>query len=155
MAAEGDGRPAVARIGVLGAGTMGAGIAQVAAEAGLAVQVHDPIPGAVERAAERVGERLARKVEKGQLTPADREAAQARISPVGRIEDLAAAGVVVEAIPEDLELKRQAFRLLDAAALETTILTTNTSSLSIAGIASATAHPDRVAGMHFFNPVPL
>jgi 3-hydroxybutyryl-CoA dehydrogenase len=155
LAAEGDGRPAVERIGVLGAGTMGAGIAQIAAEAGLAVLVHDPIPGAVERAAERIGERLARKVEKGQMTPEDREAAQARLSPVGRIEDLAAAGVVVEAIPEDLELKRQAFRLLDAAAPETTILATNTSSLSIAGIASATAHPDRVAGMHFFNPVPL
>ena len=140
---------------MLGAGTMGAGIAQVAAEAGLPVLVHDPIPGAVERASERIGQHLARKVEKGQLSEADRAAAQARIAPATSIEALAKAELVVEAIPEDLELKRHAFRLLDAAAPAASILATNTSSLSIAGIASATAHPERVVGMHFFNPVPL
>jgi 3-hydroxybutyryl-CoA dehydrogenase len=155
LAAEGAGRPPVERLGVLGAGTMGAGIAQVAAEAGLPVLVHDPIPGAFERASERIGQHLGRKVEKGQLAAADREAAQARITAAASIEVLATAGLVVEAIPEDLELKRQAFRLLDAAAPPGAILATNTSSLSIAGIASATAHPDRVVGMHFFNPVPL
>jgi 3-hydroxybutyryl-CoA dehydrogenase len=155
LAAEGAGRPPVERLGVLGAGTMGAGIAQVAAEAGLPVLVHDPIPGAFERASERIGQHLGRKVEKRQLAAADREAAQARITAAASIEVLATAGLVVEAIPEDLELKRQAFRLLDAAAPPGAILATNTSSLSIAGIASATAHPDRVVGMHFFNPVPL
>jgi 3-hydroxybutyryl-CoA dehydrogenase len=155
LVAEGEGRRPVERIGVLGAGTMGAGIAQVAAEAGLPVLVHDPIPGAFERASERIGQHLGRKVEKGQLTAADREAAQARITPAASIEELAKAHLIVEAIPEDLELKRQAFRLLDAAAPPAAILATNTSSLSIAGIASATAHPDRVVGMHFFNPVPL
>jgi 3-hydroxybutyryl-CoA dehydrogenase len=134
---------------------MGAGIAQVAAEAGLPVLVHDPIPGAVERACDRIGKFLTRKVEKGQLTAADRDAALARVTSAGSIEELAAADLVVEAIPEDLELKRRAFRLLDAAAPATAILTTNTSSLSIAQIASATTHPERVAGMHFFNPVPL
>jgi len=134
---------------------MGAGIAQVAAEAGLPVLIHDPIPGAVERASERIGQLLARKVEKGQLSDEQRAAAQSRITAADAIEPLAAAELVVEAIPEDLELKRQAFRLLDAAAPATTILTTNTSSLSIARIASATAHPERVVGMHFFNPVPL
>jgi 3-hydroxybutyryl-CoA dehydrogenase len=155
LAAEGPSRPPVERIGVLGAGTMGAGIAQVAAEAGLPVLVHDPIPGAVERASERIGQMLARKVEKGQLADADRAAAQARIAPASSIDELAAAELVVEAIPEDLELKRHAFRLLDAAAPAAAILATNTSSLSIAGIASATKHPERVVGMHFFNPVPL
>jgi 3-hydroxybutyryl-CoA dehydrogenase len=155
LAAEGPSGRKVERIGVLGAGTMGAGIAQVAAETGLPVLVHDPIPGAVERAFERISQLLARKVEKGQLAAADRAATQARIAPAGSIEELAAADLVVEAIPEDLELKRQAFRLLDAAAPPGAILATNTSSLSIAGIASATAHPDRVVGMHFFNPVPL
>jgi 3-hydroxybutyryl-CoA dehydrogenase len=155
LAAEGPSGRKVERIGVLGAGTMGAGIAQVAAETGLPVLVHDPIPGAVERAFERISQLLARKVEKGQLAATDREATQARIAPAGSIEELAAADLVVEAIPEDLELKRQAFRLLDAAAPPGAILATNTSSLSIAGIASATAHPDRVVGMHFFNPAPL
>jgi len=142
-------------LGVVGAGTMGAGIAQVAAESGLPVLVHDPIPGAVDRASQRIGQFLARKVEKGQLAAAERDAALARIMPAASIDELAAADLVVEAIPEDLELKRQAFRLLDAAAPPAAILATNTSSLSIAGIASATAHPDRVVGMHFFNPVPL
>jgi 3-hydroxybutyryl-CoA dehydrogenase len=140
---------------VLGAGTMGAGIAQVAAEAGLTVLLHDPIPGAVERARERINKQLARKVEKGQISSAEAAASMARIEATGAIADLGAAELVVEAIPEDLDLKRQAFRLLDAAAPPASILTTNTSSLSIAGIASATAHPERVAGMHFFNPVPL
>jgi 3-hydroxybutyryl-CoA dehydrogenase len=155
LAADLLSRAPIERIGVLGAGTMGAGIAQVAAEAGLPVLVHDPIPGAFERASERIAQLLARKVEKGQLAAGDRDAALARITPAARIEELATAQLVAEAIPEDLELKRQAFRLLDAAAAPKAILATNTSSLSIAGIASATAHPDRVVGMHFFNPVPL
>ncbi|MGH2456243.1 MAG: 3-hydroxyacyl-CoA dehydrogenase NAD-binding domain-containing protein [Candidatus Limnocylindria bacterium] len=155
MAADGERLGAVDRIGVLGAGTMGAGIAQVAAEAQLTVLVHDPVPGAVERAVERIAQHTARRVEKEQLSTQDREAALACIRPVGSIEDLAAADLVVEAIPEDLELKRDAFRLLDASAAPATILATNTSSLSIASIAAATAAPRRVLGMHFFNPVPL
>jgi 3-hydroxybutyryl-CoA dehydrogenase len=134
---------------------MGAGIAQVAAEAGLAVLVHDPIPGAVERAHERIAGFLTRKVEKGQLTAADRDAALARITPAASIAELAAGPLVVEAIPEDLGLKQEVFRVLDAASPVTSILASNTSSLSIASIASATGHPERVAGMHFFNPVPL
>ncbi|HYM52683.1 MAG TPA: 3-hydroxyacyl-CoA dehydrogenase NAD-binding domain-containing protein [Candidatus Dormibacteraeota bacterium] len=155
MAADREGLIAIERVGVLGAGTMGAGIAQVAAEAGLPVLVHDPIPGAVQRASQRIAQFLTRKVEKGQLAAADREAAMARITPAGSIQELAAAELVVEAIPEDLELKREVFRLLDAAAPGASILATNTSSLSIAQIASATTHPERVVGMHFFNPVPL
>ncbi|MEO8638601.1 MAG: 3-hydroxyacyl-CoA dehydrogenase NAD-binding domain-containing protein [Chloroflexota bacterium] len=146
--------PAVERIGVLGAGTMGAGIAQLAAEAGIDVTVHDPIAGAHERALERTAGFLSRKVEKGQLSEASREAALARIAPAATLEALAAADLVIEAIPEDLELKRNAFRRLDAAAA-TTILASNTSSLSIGAIAAATSRPQRVVGMHFFNPVPL
>jgi 3-hydroxybutyryl-CoA dehydrogenase len=157
LAAEGAGqRPAdVRRIGVLGAGTMGAGIAQVAAESGVEVLLHDPIPGAVERARERIGALLDRKVEKQQLTVAARDAALARIRPESTVEGIAAVELVVEAIPEDLELKRDAFRLLDAAAKVGTLLATNTSSLSVAAIAAATQHPQRVLGLHFFNPVPL
>jgi 3-hydroxybutyryl-CoA dehydrogenase len=153
--AEGRRFGAFDRIGVLGSGTMGAGIAQVAAEAGIETLVHDPVPGAVERARERIAAFLARKVAKQQLAQGDAEAALARVRPVGAIADLAAADLVVEAIPEDLELKRDAFRLLDATAPDGTILATNTSSLSVARIAAATDHPERVIGMHFFNPVPL
>ena len=153
MAAEGGSR--ITRLGVLGAGTMGAGIAQVAALAGVEVLLHDPLPGAVDKARDRVAGFLARRVEKEELSPADRDAAMGRIRPQHNLEDLAAAELVVEAIPEDLELKRRAFRLLDAAASPRTLLATNTSSLSVARIASAAATPERVLGMHFFNPVPL
>ena len=145
----------VERIGILGAGTMGAGIAQLAAEAGIAVVMHDPVAGAYDRALERTAGFLARKVEKGQLDEALRATALARISPATTLEELAAADLVIEAIPEDLELKSDAFRRLDAAAAATTILASNTSSLSIAAIAAATGRPERVVGMHFFNPVPL
>jgi 3-hydroxybutyryl-CoA dehydrogenase len=143
------------RIGILGAGTMGAGIAQVAAEAGLEAVVHDPVEGAYLRAHDRIAGFLARKVEKGQLDAAGAAAALDRIVPAGSLEELAAVDLVVEAIPEELELKRDAFRQLDAAAEPETILATNTSSLSVAAIAAATGHPGRVVGMHFFNPVPL
>jgi len=116
---------------------MGAGIAQLAAEAGIEVILHDPIPGAYDRALERTAGFLARKVEKGQLSAVSREAALARIAPAATIEELAAADLVIEAIPEDLELKRDAFRRLDAGAAVTTILASNTSSLSIGAIAAA------------------
>ncbi|HET6744750.1 MAG TPA: 3-hydroxyacyl-CoA dehydrogenase NAD-binding domain-containing protein [Candidatus Limnocylindria bacterium] len=145
----------IERIGVLGSGTMGAGIAQVAAEAGLPVLLHDPLPGAVERARQRIGGFLDKRVEKGQLSADDRQAVLGRIEPRDRIEQLADADFVIEAIPEELSLKQEAFRLLDAAASPATLLATNTSSLSVARIAAATAHPERVLGMHFFNPVAL
>ena len=153
MAADSGGR--ITRLGVLGAGTMGAGIAQVAATAGIEVLLHDPLPGAVDKARNRVGGFLARRVEKAELSPSARDAAMGRIRPQQMLEHLAAAELVVEAIPEDLELKRQAFRLLDAAAAPHTLLATNTSSLSVGRIAAAAARPERVVGMHFFNPVPL
>ena len=145
----------IARVGVLGAGTMGSGIAQVATQAGLHVLIHDPVDGAVGRALERIGGFLHRKAEKGELSTEDAALALARIEEVHDAEALTAADLVVEAIPEDLELKLDAFRRLDAAAPPETILATNTSSLPIARIAAATQRPGRVLGMHFFNPVPL
>ena len=155
MAADGPAPEPLERIGILGAGTMGAGIAQVAAEAGIDAVVHDPIEGAFERARERIAAFLTRKVEKGQLPAAEAAAALDRLIPAASLEELAAVDLVVEAIPEELELKRDAFRRLDAVAEPETILATNTSSLSVARIASATGRADRVVGMHFFNPVPL
>jgi 3-hydroxybutyryl-CoA dehydrogenase len=143
------------RIGVLGAGTMGAGIAQVALEAGLGVSVLDPVDGAYDRARDRIGGFLERKVAKGQLGAGEADAAMERLTEAGSIADLAATGFVVEAIPEDLDLKRDAFRRLSAVAPSEAILATNTSSLSVEQIAVAAARPERVVGMHFFNPVPL
>lgn len=145
----------VATVGVLGAGTMGAGIAQVAAEAGIEVLVHDPVDGATDSARERIGGFLARKAEKGQLDADEAADAMTRIRAVASLEALGGADLVVEAIPEDIELKRDAFRRLDAVASAESILATNTSSLSVARIAAATGDPGRVIGMHFFNPVPL
>ena len=145
----------ISTVGILGAGTMGAGIAQVAAEAGIEVLVHDPVDGATERARDRIGGFLARKAEKGQLDPNEAADALTRIRPVASLESLAGADLVVEAIPEEIELKRDAFRRLDAVAGAEAILATNTSSLSVARIAAATNDPGRVVGMHFFNPVPL
>jgi 3-hydroxybutyryl-CoA dehydrogenase len=134
---------------------MGSGIAQVATEAGLHVLIHDPVAGAADRALERIGGFLHRKAEKGQLSNEESAMALARIEAVSDPEALTAADLVVEAIPEQLGLKLDAFRSLDAAAPPATILASNTSSLSIARIAAATQHPGRVLGMHFFNPVPL
>jgi 3-hydroxybutyryl-CoA dehydrogenase len=114
------------RIGVLGAGTMGAGIAQVALEAGLDVAVLDPVDGAYDRARDRIGGFLERKVAKAQLGAGAADAAMARLTESGSIADLAATGFVVEAIPEDLDLKRDAFRRLSAAAPTCGILATNT-----------------------------
>jgi len=135
---------------------MGAGIAQVAAEAGLEVALLDPVSGAYERARDRIGGYLERRVAKGELHAGLAEAAMGRIHEAASVADLAAAAeFVIEAIPEELDLKRDAFRQLDAAADPSTILATNTSSLSVGSIAEATTRPDRVVGMHFFNPVPL
>ena len=155
MGADVEPSRALERIGILGAGTMGSGIAQIAAEAGIEAVLHDPIEGAYRRAHERIAGFLARKVEKGQLDAAAAAAALDRLNPAASVEELAAVDLVVEAIPEELELKREAFRRLDAAAEPETILATNTSSLSVARIASAARRAERVVGMHFFNPVPL
>lgn len=144
----------LACIAVVGAGTMGSGIAQVAAESGFNVLVHDPVDGAYERARQRIAGFLRRKVEKDQLSEAAASAALNRIQPAS-VQELIAADLVIEAAPEDLELKRRVFRALDEATRPDAPLATNTSSLPVARVAAAVREPSRVGGMHFFNPVPL
>jgi 3-hydroxybutyryl-CoA dehydrogenase len=145
----------IGAVGVVGAGTMGSGITQVAAEAGFDVLLFDPVEGATARARERVAGFLERKVEKGQLSVVDASDAIERIRPVDGLDGIAAADLVIEAVPEELELKRNLFRDLDRLVTADAVLASNTSSLSIARISAATTKPDRVLGLHFFNPVPL
>ncbi|HET9416640.1 MAG TPA: 3-hydroxyacyl-CoA dehydrogenase NAD-binding domain-containing protein [Candidatus Limnocylindria bacterium] len=142
-------------IAVVGAGVMGAGIAQVATETGHLVRLFDPTEGATTRARQRIAGFLERKVAKGQLSTEEANAAVDRIGEAEALAVLGDADLVIEAVPEDLELKRGLFADLDRVLAHDVILATNTSSLSVARIASATEHPERVAGMHFFNPVPL
>jgi 3-hydroxybutyryl-CoA dehydrogenase len=142
-------------VAVVGAGTMGHGIAQVAAQAGYMVRLADAVPGAAGAGLERIRASLEGGVRRGKVTTAECDAALARIEPAaGVAEAVRGADLVIEAVPEDLELKRDLFAQL-AAAAPTAVLATNTSSLSIAAIASAASQPERVVGMHFFNPVHL
>jgi len=146
----------VERVAVIGTGTMGRGIAHVAAAAGMTVRLHDVTPDLVEKALARVKDALDQGVAKGKVEPSARDAALARLHPADRLEEaVAEADLVVEAIPESLDLKRDLFARLDAAAPAAAVLATNTSSLPVASIAAATARPGRVVGMHFFNPVHL
>lgn len=147
--------PKSAVIGVVGAGIMGAGIAQVAAAAGHNVRLFDTRQDAAAKASAAIGSALAKRVDKGKMTAADRNALVARISPCARLEDLAAAALVVEAVVEDLEAKRRLFAQLEDIVGADAILATNTSSLSVTAIAAPLKRPERLAGMHFFNPAPL
>jgi 3-hydroxybutyryl-CoA dehydrogenase len=142
-------------VGVVGAGTMGAGIAEAAARAGLETRLHDPIPEALTRARERIDGSLARSVERGRMSAEEADGTRARLSLVGDLEGLGGCTVVIEAAPEDRSLKEGVFRRLDAACPPPAVLATNTSSLPVTGVAAATAHPGRVVGMHFFNPAPV
>jgi len=145
----------VRTVAVAGAGTMGHGIAQVAAQAGYGVRLADAVAGAARAALERIRANLEGGVRRGKVTAAERDAALARIAPFDDVAAAAAgADLVIEAAPEDLEIKRGLFARLSAAA-PGAVLATNTSSLSVAAIASAAASPGRVVGMHFFNPVHL
>jgi 3-hydroxybutyryl-CoA dehydrogenase len=143
----------VARVAVIGAGTMGHGVAQVAACGGLAVRLHDVDGARLETAMQRVRRNLDEAVDKGKLAPAARDAALGRL---GANADLAGAvadaDLVIEAAPEDLGIKRDLFRRLGALCARDAILATNTSGLSVTEIAAAVENPARVVGMHFFNP---
>ena len=145
----------MSRVGVVGAGTMGAGIAQVAALGGFETLVHDPVEGAVERGIERIRADLRRGAERGRWSDEDADAAAGRLRSAGGLAELAACELVIEAAPEDLELKRKLFADLAAACGEDTVLATNTSSLSVTAIGAAVERPERVIGMHFFNPPAL
>ena len=145
----------VAQAGVIGTGTMGLGIAQVLAQAGVQVWLHDQNPGAVERAIDTIGKSLAQQVGKGRITEDARTACLQRLCSAADLEALAGCDLVVEAIVEDLQVKQTLFCALEKLLRADAILATNTSSLSVTAVASACARPERVAGWHFFNPVPL
>lgn len=142
-------------IGVVGAGTMGAGIAQVALQAGLTVFLFDPAPGALQLAQGRIEGGLARLVAKRRLTPEERAVALARLTLATELKEIATADLIIEAVPEQLPLKRDLFQQLDALCPPRTVLATNTSALPVTELAAATGRPDRFIGLHFFNPVPL
>ncbi len=153
-----DASPEPARVAVIGAGTMGAGIAQVALEGGWRVALHDPVPGATDRALERIRQGLTRRAEKaGEADPA--RAARTRLLALEVVPSAGAAvadaNLAVEAIVEELDAKRRLFRELDDAAPPDAILATNTSALSVSRIAESVGRPERVVGLHFFNPAPV
>jgi 3-hydroxybutyryl-CoA dehydrogenase len=142
-------------VGVVGLGTMGAGIAEVLARAGLSVTAVDVDDAAVARGREHLAHSTGRAVKRGKLDEAERDAILERIRLTTSLEDLAQAELVVEAVPERIELKREIFAALDKICPPDTILATNTSSLSVTEISVATGRPSKVIGMHFFNPAPV
>lgn len=140
------------KIGILGAGSMGGGIAHLAAVKGVEVVLCDLEQRFCDGAVQRISSLMDKSIEKQKMTVEEKEAALARISTTTKMEDFAAVGLVIEAIIEDIEVKKDAFAQLDKICPPETILATNTSSMSITTIASATGRPDKVVGMHFFNP---
>ncbi len=142
-------------IGVIGAGAMGAGIAQSALTAGLKVIMHDSSAAALAKARGEIHSRIARLAEKGQITAAAAAEAEGRLTLAERLQELAPAQIVIEAIIEQLEPKQRLFTALEDIVSPATVLATNTSSLPVAAIARVCRHRERVCGLHFFNPVPL
>jgi 3-hydroxybutyryl-CoA dehydrogenase len=146
--------PGIERVGVIGAGAMGHGIAQVAAMAGYEVRIYDVEERFLERALKRIRSNLDEGVERGKVESGARDAALQRITLTVHLGEAAAgADMVIEAVPEDLMLKREIFRELEGATPDDAVLATNTSSLSVTRIAEAVTDPSRFVGMHFFNPV--
>ncbi len=142
-------------IAVVGAGAMGAGIAQVAAKAGHPVLLHDAGAGAAQKGLDRIAEGLAKLVERGRMDEAERGALLARISIADELSALAPAALVIEAIVEKIEVKQQVFAELENLCANDVILASNTSSLSITALGVGLARPERLVGMHFFNPAPV
>ena len=145
----------VRRVGVLGCGLMGTGIAQVAAAAGYETLVRDVAPEIWTKARANIEKSLAKFVEKGKLAPSDRDATLKRLSFTTATRDLKDCDIVLEAVTEDLDLKNTLWKELDAVCGPATIFASNTSSLTIAAMAASTLRGDRFVGLHFFNPVPL
>jgi 3-hydroxybutyryl-CoA dehydrogenase len=145
----------IKRVGVVGAGTMGNGIAQVFAQSGFDVRLCDVVPAAIDRARGSIEKSLAKFVEKGKLSAADRDAALGRLSTGSDLDALADVDYAVEAIAESVDAKTNVFQRLDAITKPDVILSSNTSSISITVLGAATKRPDKVLGMHFMNPVPL
>jgi 3-hydroxybutyryl-CoA dehydrogenase len=145
----------ITKVGVLGAGLMGSGIAEVAAKAGYGTTVREVSEELARKGLSRIEGSLARAVEKGKLDAASRDVARGRLSTTTRLEELADCDIIVEAIVESLEAKREVFETLDRSCKPVTIFCSNTSSLTITELSAATRRPDRFAGLHFFNPVPV
>jgi 3-hydroxybutyryl-CoA dehydrogenase len=146
---------AIHKVGVVGCGLMGAGIAQTAAAAGFTTVVREVSPEIVEKGLKNIEKNLARLVEKGTITEAARGEIRGRLKGTTALEELKDCDVVIEAIIEQLPAKRELFGTLDALCPKATIFASNTSSLTITEIATATKRPDRFVGLHFFNPVPV
>ncbi len=142
-------------VGVVGGGAMGRGIAQIADQAGSLVRIHDTQPKAIEQACAAIAQQWDRQAEKGKLTPEQASALKSRLVPAGQLQDLTDCDLVIEAIVERLDVKQQLFASLESLVKPEAVLATNTSSLSVTAIAAGLKHPERFAGYHFFNPVPL
>jgi 3-hydroxybutyryl-CoA dehydrogenase len=145
----------IKKLGVLGFGQMGTGIAQVFAQSGYDVTAVDSAPQILEKGLKGLRKRLAGRVEKGKMTQAELDALMSRIKTSTRMSDLADCDIIEEAVPEDLELKKKLFAELDAICKPQTIFGTNTSGLSVTDMAVATRRRDKVMGMHFHNPAPV
>jgi 3-hydroxybutyryl-CoA dehydrogenase len=142
-------------IGVLGAGTMGSGIAQLACRSGARTLLHDPIPDALQRGLERARDGLQKEAAKGRLTQEEAQAGIERLEAVDDFVAFAPCELVIEAVPERLDLKHELYRQLSEIVSEECVLASNTSSLLVTAIAAGATHPERVVGMHFFNPAPV
>jgi 3-hydroxybutyryl-CoA dehydrogenase len=145
----------VRKVGVVGLGTMGAGIAQVSVQSGHETIAREVSGELAERGRATIERYLTRGVEKGRLTEAERDGALGRLTLTTELSDLAGCDLVIEAVLEELDLKREVFAELDWVTRPDAVLATNTSALSVSEIAEATQHPQRVVGMHFFNPAPV
>jgi len=146
---------AIEKVGVVGCGLMGSGIAQTAAQAGLPVLVREVSTELIEKGFSNIDKSLARLVQRGTLNAEQRDATRSRLRGTTRIEELAGCDIIIEAITEQLSPKRELFQALDAVCPRNTIYASNTSSLSITEMAVATKRPERFVGLHFFNPVPI
>jgi 3-hydroxybutyryl-CoA dehydrogenase len=142
-------------IGVLGAGTMGSGIAQLAARSGARTLLHDPIPEALEKGLQRARDGLRKEAAKGRISEQEAEQGAERLESVDSLEALAPCELVIEAAPERIELKHELYAQLSEIVSEGCVLASNTSSLLVTALGPAASHPERVVGMHFFNPAPL
>ena len=145
----------IKRVGVLGCGLMGSGIAQVSAAAGYETLVREVSDELCERGIGGIGKQLGKAVEKGKMTGEDRDALMGRLRGTTSLEDLKDCDIIIEAVVENLEVKNEMWRTLDAVCGPDTIFASNTSSLTIADMAAATKRPERMVGLHFFNPVPV
>ena len=143
------------KVAVVGAGAMGSGIAQVAAQAGHQVYLHDQREGAAEAGRDGIAKQLQRRVDKGKMQQQELDDVIGRIQPVAKLDQVADAGLVIEAIIEDLQIKRQLLANLEDLCAGDAILATNTSSISVTALGAEMNKPERLVGMHFFNPAPL